>query len=83
MIKRSLLTFLALQVAATGLSWACTCSQVTRYADHERVFVGRARRRDAASRRERRSTVRRVDAAASTRMVPRAMPRCGRGVDAT
>ena len=44
MIKRSLLTFLALQVAATGLSWACTCSLVTRYADHERVFVGRAER---------------------------------------
>lgn len=44
MIKRSLLTFLILQVAATGLSWACTCSQVTRYADHERVFVGRAER---------------------------------------
>ena len=44
MIKRSLLSFLALQLMYSGLSWACTCSQLVSYADYERVFVGRAER---------------------------------------
>ena len=44
MIQRSILTFTALQLAYSGLSWACTCSQQVSYADHERIFVGRAER---------------------------------------
>ena len=34
MIQRSILTFTALQLAYSGLSWACTCSQRVSYADH-------------------------------------------------
>lgn len=44
MIRRGLLTFLVLQLAYSGLSWACTCSQLSSYADYDQVFVGRAER---------------------------------------